>query len=133
MNYLKPQFDNNDVNQISQLGIAHIGDGVYELMTRVYLCSKGYKQVNDLHKLTVTRVNASAQAKAVDKIIGMLTEDELAVYKRGRNTRVNSVPHHSTVGEYHAATGLEVLFGWLYLNGSEERLNELFAVIVEEE
>ena len=80
----------------------------------------------------MTFVSAKAQAAAADKLISSLDEEEIAVYKRGRNTHVNSIPKSSTHGEYHAATGVEALFGYLYLSGRIERLNELFRLIVEE-
>ena len=83
--------------------------------------------------MTVKRVSAPAQAKAVEIILPVLSDREAAVYKRGRNTRVNSVPNRATIGEYHAATGLETLFGWLYLHGETDRLNELFEMIMKEE
>ena len=121
-----------EVNQISILGLAHIGDGVYELLTRTMLCMQGHSAVKELHRLTVSYVNAPAQAKAVEKIIPVLDEDEAALYKRGRNARVNSVPQNADISEYHAATGLEALFGWLYLQGKRDRINELISVIMED-
>lgn len=131
MDYFKPQMEMRDVNAVSMLGLAHVGDGVYELMTRALLCSQGHTQVNDLHRFTVSRVNAPAQAAAARRIADMLTEEEQAVYRRGRNAHVNSMPQHADGAEYHAATALEALFGWLYLLGRTERLNQLFSVISE--
>ena len=122
-----------EVNRISMLGLAHIGDGVYELLTRTMLCEQGHNSVRELHKLTVSYVNAPAQAKAVEKILPMLDSDETALYKRGRNAKVNSIPQKANIGQYHAATGLEALFGWLYLQGKKDRINELFNVIMEDE
>lgn len=133
MNYFKPEMSINDINKISVLGLAHIGDGVYELLIRTYLCSTGHTAVGELHKLTVSYVNAPAQAKAVEKIKPMLNDDEAAAFKRGRNCKVNSVPQHADLAQYHAATGLEMLFGWLYLQGKMDRINELFSVIIGEE
>ena len=127
-----PEMSEQDVNKISILGLAHVGDAVYELMTRSRLCREGHSSVMELHKRTVSRVNAAAQAEAVRKLLPCLTEEELAVYKRGRNAKVHSVPHHADIGQYHAATGLEALFGWLYLCGRTERLNALFLSITEE-
>ncbi len=132
MDYFKPEMSLPDVNRISMLGLAHIGDGVYELLTRTMLCAKGHNSVGELHKLTVSYVKAPAQAKAAEKIMPMLTDEEKAVYKRGRNTKVNSVPQNADIGQYHAATGLEALFGWLYLRGYNQRISELFSVIVQE-
>lgn len=121
-----------EVNKLSMLALAHVGDGVYELLFRSKLCFEGYAHVSNLHKLTVSHVNAVAQAKAAEKIMPVLDADELAVYKRGRNAKVNSVPHNANIGQYHAATGLEALFGWLYLLGRTDRIKFLFDVIVEE-
>ena len=122
-----------DVNKLSMLALAHVGDGVYELLFRSRLCILGHSSVSNLHKLTVSHVNAVAQAKAAEKILPVLTDEELAVFKRGRNTKVNSVPHNANIGQYHAATGLEALFGWLYLLGRSERIKALFDLIVEED
>lgn len=132
MNYFRPEMDVHDINRISMLGLAHIGDSVYELLVRTMLCATGHQAVNDLHKQTVSYVNAAAQAKAAGKILPELTEEEQAVYKRGRNCKVNSVPHNATLGQYHAATGIEALFGWLYLKGETGRIDALFARIMEE-
>lgn len=120
------------VNAVSMLGLAHIGDGVYELLTRTMLCAAGHTRVDELHRLTVGYVNAPAQAEAAGKILGILTPEELEVYKRGRNARVNSIPQKASLAQYHAATGLEALFGWLYLQGRRERISELFAAVMED-
>ena len=133
MDYFCPNMSEQDVNKISMLGLAHIGDSVYELLTRTMLCRQGHSSVIELHKLTVSRVNAPAQAAAAEKILPLLNEKESAVYRRGRNTKVNSVPHHASINQYHAATGVEALFGWLYLQGQTERITELFAAIMEVE
>ena len=113
--------------------LAHIGDSVYELLTRTMLCRQGHSSVIELHKLTVSFVNAPAQAAAAEKILPLLSEKESAVYRRGRNAKVNSVPHKASISQYHAATGLEALFGWLYLQGQTERIAALFAAIMEVE
>lgn len=131
-NYFCPQMELCDINNISMLGLAHIGDGVYELLTRTMLCSDGNKKVTELHKKSVAIVNAPAQAAAMERLLPHLTADELAIYKRGRNAKVNSVPQKADIGQYHAATGLEALFGWLYLQGRTERINDLYSVCVEE-
>ena len=131
-NYFCPKMELRDINNISMLGLAHIGDGVYELLTRTMLCSDGNKKVTELHKKSVAIVNAPAQAAAMERLMPHLTADELAIYKRGRNAKVNSVPQKADIGQYHAATGLEALFGWLYLQGKTERINDLYSVCVEE-
>lgn len=133
MDYFCPHMSAAEVNAISMLGLAHIGDGVYELLTRTMLCKQGHSVAAKLHRLTVSYVNAPAQAAAVKKIMPLLTAQELAVYKRGRNAKVNSVPQKATEGEYHAATGLEALFGWLYLQGETQRIDSLFAAIMEDD
>ena len=132
MNVFAPEMKSAEVNQISMLGLAHIGDGVYELMIRTMLCLQGHSSVHELHRLAVSYAKAPAQAQAAQKILPLLNEEELSLYKRGRNAHVHGVPPHAEVGDYHAATGLEALFGWLYLQGKQERLNELFRAIMEE-
>lgn len=121
-----------DIAKISTLGLAHVGDGVYELLTRTYLCESGITAVSRLHRETVARVNAPAQSLAAKKIAPLLTAAENAVFKRGRNAHVNSVPKGADTAQYHAATGLETLFGWLYLRGESGRIAELFSAITEE-
>ena len=112
-----------DAMQYSPLALAFIGDGVYEIRVREKLILEANKPADKLHKLTVERVCAEYQAKAVRKWLdeGLLNEQEMDIFKRGINA-----PKHSTVGEYRMATGLECLFGFLYLTGREERIGELF-------
>lgn len=114
------------INAISNLGLAHIGDGVFELLCRSYLCASGETTVAQLHHDTVQLVKAPAQAEFVEKIIPVLTEAELAWYRRGKNAHVHAVPRGATAAQYARATGLETLFGALYLSGQTQRLNELF-------
>lgn len=130
-NYFCPQMDIQDINSISMLGLAHIGDAVYELLTRTMLCSDGSKRATELHKRTVAIVNAPAQAAAAERMLPSLDDSELYIYKRGRNAKVNSVPQKADIAQYHAATGLEALFGWLYLQGKTQRINELYAICTE--
>ena len=130
--YFQLEMHPEDVNRISMLGLAHVGDGVYELLVRSMLCATGHLAIQDLHRETVRLVNATAQAKAMEKILPLLTEEENAVYRRGRNAKVHGIPPKSSVAEYHSATGLEALFGWLYLLGRRERLSELFTHILED-
>ena len=132
MNDLSPHMSEQEVNRISMLGLAHVGDGVYELLVRTRLCAEGHLAAGELHKLTVAQVKAPAQAKVMERLLPRLTEEELALYKRARNTHVHGVPQGAKVGEYHAATGLEALFGWLYLLGRSERVQELFSAAMEE-
>ena len=130
--YLNVRLEPQEVAAVSNLGLAHIGDCVYELMVRSRLVCGGTLTNRSLHSATVEYVSAGAQARAARALSPHLTDEERAVYKRGRNTRVNSVPKRAQIGDYHAATGLECLFGWLYLNGRHDRLNELFSYIVTE-
>lgn len=129
MDYFKPDMSPAAINAVSMLGLAHIGDAVYELMTRASLCAEGHTAAQELHRRTTARVNAQAQARSAERILPFLSEEESAIYRRGRNTHVNSVPHAANTGQYHAATGLEALFGWLYLQGRTDRLNELFSLV----
>ena len=131
MEKLSPEMTLSEVNRISLLGLAHVGDGVFELLVRSALCAEGHSAVKQLHKLTVSHVNAPAQARAAELILPQLSEDEANVYRRGRNAKVNSVPHNADIGQYHAATGLEALFGWLYLQGQSQRIKDLFKMIWE--
>lgn len=117
-----------DLRTVSPLNLAFVGDGVYELMVRERLVSLANRPNKELHKLSVTQVRAEAQAAALDKLLPHLTEQELAVYKRGRNA------HTSRTGDgYHKATGLEALFGYLYLSGQLDRVRELFLMTLEDE
>ena len=121
------------IRGISSLGLAHLGDGVFELMVRSWLCLHGKATSKGLHKATVRYVAAPAQARAVEKILPLLTGEEGDVFRRGRNTSPHSVPQAASRADYQAATGLEALFGWLWLQGRTDRLNELFAVMMEGE
>lgn len=132
MDKLSPRLSEREANQLNMLALAHVGDAVYELLVRSMLCCAKNSSVMQLHRRTVQKVRAEAQAESAEKLLPVLTEGELAVYKRGRNAKVNSVPHHAELAQYHAATGLEALFGWLYLQGKTERIGELFAAIAEE-
>lgn len=117
---------------LSSLGLAHLGDSVFEVMVRSWLCLHGKAKARDLHRATVQYVAAPAQAKRYERIAPLLTQEESDVFRRGRNTAPHSVPKAASRGEYQTATGLEALFGWLYLQGQTERLNELFAVMMDE-
>ena len=120
-----------DVNAVTNLGLAHIGDGVYELLCRSYLISCGGKTVLKLHNATVELVKAPTQAKFADKLKPYLTEEEMDYFRRGKNTHTRTAPKSSTPQEYAKATGFECLFGALYLLGRKDRLMELFAICME--
>ena len=114
--YLHLNVQPDDLRAMSSLALAHMGDAVYEILARGWLCTQGRATCGNLHKETVALVRAEAQAAAVEKLLPCLTEAERAVYRRG----------------YTRATGLEALFGWLYLQGQLERINQLFGIIMEE-
>ena len=128
--YLRPELT-GELRTISTLGLAHVGDAVFELMVRTWLCMQGTSTAKELHGGAVSFVSAKAQAAAAERILTQLSEDERAVYKRGRNAHMNSVPRSSSYEEYHAATGIETLFGYLFLKGESERLGVLFGLITE--
>ncbi|MBQ3503795.1 MAG: ribonuclease III [Oscillospiraceae bacterium] len=121
------------INAISNLGLAHMGDCVFEILCRAYLCSRGEKTVDRLHRDTISMVKASSQAKFADKLLPHLNEEELSWYRRGKNSHVHAVPKSCTPAEYAKATGLEALFGALYLTGQTQRLNTLFQKGMESE
>jgi ribonuclease-3 family protein len=121
MNFTKAQVD-----AISNLGLAHVGDGVFELLVRSYLCAQGGQTVRTLHRDAVKLVQATAQAKFMETILPLLTEEEQGYYRRGKNTHTHAAPKAASPKEYAMATGLETLFGALYLYGRTERLSELF-------
>ena len=124
-------FTPEQVAALSNLGLAHIGDGVFELLCRSYLCARGEKTVERLHHDTIQLVKAPAQAAFVDRLLPRLTEEELVYYRRGKNAHVHAVPKNATREQYAKATGLEALFGALYLLGRTDRLNELFQLTID--
>lgn len=132
-NYFKMNLTKNEIDAISNLGLAHMGDCVFEILCRGYLCAKGGKNVGNLHRDTIHMVQATSQAKFVDKLLPLLTEAELAYYRRGKNAHVHAVPKSATPLEYAKATGLEALFGALYLAGETDRINDLFRAVMEED
>ena len=132
-NYFEMQLTPMQVNAISNLGLAHMGDGVYELMCRAYLCNRGDQTVLKLHKDTVALVKAPTQAAFADKIKPFLTEEEMDYFRRGKNAHTHAAPKSASRAEYAKATGLEALFGALYLLGRTQRLNELFAMMMKED
>ena len=133
VNYFHLDMEQRQINAISNLGLAHIGDAVFEVLCRGYLCCQGGKRVDNLHHATVAMVKATAQAAYAEKLLPHLTEEELAYYRRGKNSHVHAVPKGATPAQYAKATGLETLFGALYLAGQTDRLNELFHILIKEE
>ena len=129
-NYFQMNMEKRSIDAISNLGLAHIGDGVYELMCRSYLCAKGEQTLKRLHLDSIALVKAPTQARLVEKILPVLTEEEAAYYRRGKNAHSHAAPKSATPQEYAKATGLETLFGGLYLAGKTDRLNELFHLMM---
>ena len=115
--------------QYSPLALAFLGDSVYEIMMRDRILRDANRPASQLHALKIQRVCAAYQAAAMDIILPLLSEDEITIYKRGRNATGNSIPKHGNAADYHKATGLEALFGYLHLTGAEERLHMLFDAI----
>ena len=132
-NYFTPVMDRKDINQISALGLAHCGDAVFELLVRTWLCTPGGAKVKNLHRETVRYVAAPAQAEQMDRMLPLLTEEEADLYRRGRNAHVHGIPKNATHEQYSKATGLECLFGSLYLLGRRARINELFLLTMEDD
>ena len=132
MDYFRMEATPAQVAALSNLGLAHLGDGVYELMVRSYLCLSGRSTNKGLHKAAVGYVSAPAQAQAVKVIAPLLSEEEQEVFRRGRNASPHTIPAHAKREDYAAATALETLFGWLWLRGETGRLNELFEKIMED-
>ena len=122
-----------DIKQVSTPALAYLGDSVWELLVRQRLVGVGISDSRRLNTEALGYVTASAQAAAVKKILDALTEEENAVYHRGRNIGHTNVPKHATVMEYRMATGLEALFGYLHLTGRSARIEELFAMALEGE
>ena len=126
------KMEKRQIDAISNLGLAHIGDGVYELMCRSWLCAQGGQTLKRLHLESVALVKAPTQAKFADKLKPHLTEEEYDYFRRGKNAHTHAAPKSATPQEYSKATGLETLFGALYLAGKTHRLNELFEIMMEE-
>lgn len=106
--------------------LAYIGDGVLELLVREKLITSGETSTGKLSVIAQKIVCAPAQSEMVEKLLPLLTEEELSAYKLGRNHKVNSKPKKATAVEYHRATGMEAVFGYLHLAGRHERIRELF-------
>lgn len=124
--HFHPALSAAQIGAMSALGLAHVGDAVYELLVRTQLCASGLTTPDKLHRETVRRVSAPAQAAALERMLPALSEEELAIYKRGRNAHVHAVPKNATREQYSKATGLEALFGALYLAGRLDRVDALF-------
>lgn len=122
-----------EMMNVSSLGLAHLGDAVFEVLVRSWVCLHGTAKIKELHKQTVRYVTASAQAEMAERILPDLSGEEADVFRRGRNAAPHSIPKAASRGQYQTATALEALFGWLWLQGRTQRINELFAVMMEGE
>jgi len=127
--FLHTTLSEKEILQLSATSLAHIGDAVFEVMVRGNLISRGLCKAGDLHKNTVLSVSAAAQKEAAEKILPLLTEEETDIFRRARNAKVNSIPKHSDYATYHTSTAFEALWGYLYLLGRYDRLNEFFEII----
>lgn len=120
--------DRRQAQLLNSLQLAHVGDTVWDLLVRTELIYQG-RNVRNMHKDAIARVNAGAQAKAMERILPYLKEDEADVARRGRNAHPHhSAPRNQDVVDYHHATALESLIGYLYLTGQDDRLTELFRI-----
>ncbi len=116
---------------MSPLTLAFIGDAVFEVFVRENIVCLGSRPVSELHRLSVRQVCCCAQARAAEKLVGRLSEEELKIFRRGKNAHPGHVPKNADISTYRVATALEALFGYLYLCGRLERLRELFGIIGE--
>ena len=132
-NYFHPELSRDRLLEISSIGLAHMGDAVFELLVRAWLCAHGGATGRGMHRSAVRLVCAESQAEKAERIKPLLTEEEKAVFRRGRNAQVHTVPHHASRAQYGEATALEALLGWLYLQGKLELINQLFCIMMEGE
>ena len=130
--YFDIRLTDDQLRAISSVGLAHMGDAVFEILVRGWLCAHGKATGKGLHQATIRLVCAESQSQKAQRILPLLTPEELAVFKRGCNAQVHSVPAHASRAQYAEATALEALLGWLYLRGQKARINELFCTMMEE-
>lgn len=121
-----------ELNTLSPLTLAFVGDSVYEMFIRTKILSMGNRPSCELHKIAVGYVKAKAQAQAAHKVLDVLTDQELEIYKRGRNTNIHTVPKNAQMADYRHATALEALIGYLYIKGEEDRLEEILNLAFDE-
>ena len=130
--YFDITMNDDQLRAISSIGLAHMGDAVFEILVRTWLCAHGKATGKGLHQATIALVRAESQAEKAERMLPLLTEEEAAVFRRGRNAQVHSVPPHASRAQYGEATALEALFGWLWLKDRKDRINELFCAMMEE-
>ena len=131
-NYFDITMTDDQLRAISSIGLAHMGDAVFEILVRTWLCAHGKATGKGLHQATIALVRAESQAEKAERILPLLTEEEAAVFRRGRNAQVRSGPPRASRARYGEATALEALLGWLWLKGRKARINELFCTMMEE-
>ncbi len=120
--------DREKIKTISTAALAYLGDSVIEVCVREHLVSLGFSSSSHLNEAALSFVRASAQAAAMKNILDILSDEEAAIYRRGRNIGHTNTPKSASVSEYRSATGMEALFGWLHLLGEQARIDELFAL-----
>ena len=130
-NYFDISLTDEQLRTISSIGLAHMGDAVFEILVRTWLCAHGKATGKGLHQATIRLVCAESQAEKAERILPLLTEEEMAVFKRGRNAQVHTVPGHASRAQYGEATALEALLGWLWLRGQKDRIGQLFDNMME--
>lgn len=118
-----------DVLMLSPLQLAYVGDAVYELLVRTYILERGSK-VNELHRESTKFVKAKSQSDIIHGVSHILFEDEISYVKKGRNAKSHTSPKNANLSDYKYATGLECLFGYLYLNGKDNRIEEIFREVI---
>ena len=131
-NYFEPRLAPDQLRAVSSVGLAHIGDAVFEILARTWLCAHGKATGKGLHQAAVRLVCAESQARRAERILPLLSGEEESVFRRGRNAHVHTVPGHVSRAQYGEATALEALFGWLYLSGQRDRANQLFCEMMKE-
>ena len=129
--YFDIQLTDDQLRAISSIGLVHMGDAVFEILVRTWLCAHGKATGKGLHQATIRLVCAESQAEKAERILPLLTEEEMAVFKRGRNAQVHTVPGHASRAQYGEATALEALLGWLWLRGQKDRIGQLFDNMME--
>ena len=129
--YFDIQLTDDQLRAISSIGLAHMGDAVFEILVRTWLCAHGKATGKGLHQAMIRLVCAESQAEKAERILPLLTEEEMAVFKRGRNAQVHTVPGHASRAQYGEATALEALLGWLWLRGQKDRIGQLFDNMME--
>lgn len=132
MDYFNLRLTGDEIRGISSIGLAHVGDAVYEILVRTWLCAHGKETGKGIHRAAIELVCAKEQSRRAELILPVLTEEEQAVFRRGRNAHVHRIPNNTTRHDYQQATALEALLGYLYLNGCKDRINELFLIMMGE-